>query len=105
MVIDENMSFCDVGIVLGETYMATTKQRKFKKSSDKKVEELITILYIFLSLLLSRLEAHFSSDSWLTNLGIVDIKSAIRYKMLQWYGNVCGNEGCIRQVVDMKLEW
>ena len=32
---------------------------------------------------------------------IVDIKSAVRYNRLRWYGHVFRNEGSIRQAVDM----
>ena len=31
----------------------------------------------------------------------VDIKSAVRYNRLRWYGHVLHNEGSIRQAVDM----
>ena len=51
-----------------------------------------------------RLEDRASSVSLLEKLGIVDIKSAVRYNRLRWYGHVHRNEGCIRQAVDMVVE-
>jgi hypothetical protein len=51
-----------------------------------------------------RLKDHISSVSLLEKLGIDDIKSAVRYNRLRWYGHVYRNEGSIRQAADMVVD-
>ena len=51
-----------------------------------------------------RLKDRVSSTSLLEKLRITDIKSAIRYNRLRWYGHVQRDKGCISHVANMVVE-
>ena len=51
-----------------------------------------------------RLKHRVSSASLLEKLCITDIKSAVRYNKLRWYGHMQRNKGCIRHVANMVVE-